>query len=810
MRVRQSWRLGAWVVLTALVAACGDSASAPAGTVEAPTSVDVEPLGTTSMRISWSAPAASGVTSYRIERRRNLEGAYEPLADGIPSTGERLVYFDNAVLPDTYYGYRIYAQNALGSRSPASTTGGGKTPPPPTLVVVVQTDAPNVASADVDGYLVTILGPRDTVTAPLASNGERRFPNMRAGQYLVFLRGLATNCGFSTGDSTRTATIVETGIQTETSLTYQVSCRDPQKGSLVVRYEQTGDTTDANGVRLDVAGLLTEVDPVDTARVFFRTQRISSRNETLRFDNLRRGAYDITLADINAPCVLNGTARRSLQVKSLSLDTVRYVVDCVKPVVEDTAGKPFIFEHRWSAASAPTGSKVSLTTTLDLTANANTRAAGAQASLQYAATVLRFDSARAGGDYEILTANGRTPGLVNFAAANADASALGGRLTLARFWFTVIGATGASTRTATTLTTIPNATLAELKGQTRIREATLVVGSPVGNANVPPTARANGPYTGQAGKGVTFSAAGSSDVDGTITGYLWRFGDGTTSNLDAPVKTYASAGSYTATLTVTDDKGATGQSTAAVTITSAGGGGTNQPPVARIAAPVTVAVGGSITLSGSASTDADGTIASYNWNFGDGTTATGVTAQKSFAAAGSYVVTLTVTDDKGATGAAQQTITVTGNGAGNAIIWSSAFGSVDPATKEVVLTVTLDLSADLAETPGPEALSSFIVDSLKWDPVVLQMTAFNFGPGQAQGVNQSDVGRGKIAFNGSTLATQNSGVLTIARLRFKVLGGTGARATTVTAVGPLVGTPGTGSYNYRPKTEIREATLLVP
>ncbi|HYP49412.1 MAG TPA: PKD domain-containing protein [Pyrinomonadaceae bacterium] len=65
---------------------------------------------------------------------------------------------------------------------------------------------------------------------------------------------------------------------------------------------------------------------------------------------------------------------------------------------------------------------------------------------------------------------------------------------------------------------------------------------------------------------INFSSSNSSDPDGTITGYAWDFGDGTTSTVANPVKTYSSAGTYTVTLTVTDNSGLTGTSSQAITV----------------------------------------------------------------------------------------------------------------------------------------------------------------------------------------------------------------------------------------------------
>ncbi|HEY8524542.1 MAG TPA: PKD domain-containing protein [Acidimicrobiales bacterium] len=66
-----------------------------------------------------------------------------------------------------------------------------------------------------------------------------------------------------------------------------------------------------------------------------------------------------------------------------------------------------------------------------------------------------------------------------------------------------------------------------------------------------------------------------------------------------------------------------------------------------------------VAVDGSGSTDADGTIESYEWDFGDGETATGATASHTYAEPGEYTITLTVTDDGGATATATETVTVT-------------------------------------------------------------------------------------------------------------------------------------------------------
>jgi PKD repeat protein len=149
--------------------------------------------------------------------------------------------------------------------------------------------------------------------------------------------------------------------------------------------------------------------------------------------------------------------------------------------------------------------------------------------------------------------------------------------------------------------------------------------------------------------------------DHGITSRLWNFGDDHAAPADNqssdanPTHTYVEAKSYTVTLTVTDASGETNAKTNTVTVS--GGGPVNQPPVASYTVPTDCTAGTPCGFH-STSTDADGTIASANWDFGDGQTGEGVDVTHTFAAAGSFNVLLAVTDDKGATNSVTQAVTV--------------------------------------------------------------------------------------------------------------------------------------------------------
>jgi tartrate-resistant acid phosphatase type 5 len=83
----------------------------------------------------------------------------------------------------------------------------------------------------------------------------------------------------------------------------------------------------------------------------------------------------------------------------------------------------------------------------------------------------------------------------------------------------------------------------------------------------------------------------------------------------------------------------------------------NQPPVARFTAtPTSGAPPLAVNFNGSSSSDVDGTIASYAWNFGDGASASGATTSHTYTAGGTYTAKLTVTDNQGATGSATSSI----------------------------------------------------------------------------------------------------------------------------------------------------------
>ena len=186
------------------------------------------------------------------------------------------------------------------------------------------------------------------------------------------------------------------------------------------------------------------------------------------------------------------------------------------------------------------------------------------------------------------------------------------------------------------------------KGATGEDLTLVVVGDPT-SGNAPPRAEAGPNRSAAAGTAITLDGSGSSDADGTIASYAWDFGDGSSGAASSASHAWSVAGSYLVKLTVTDDEGAIGEDFTLVVVSDPQAG--NAAPSAEAGPNRNATVGTAITLDGSGSSDADGTIASYAWDFGDGSSGAGSSASHAWAAAGNHLVKLTVTDDKGATAA---------------------------------------------------------------------------------------------------------------------------------------------------------------
>lgn len=202
-------------------------------------------------------------------------------------------------------------------------------------------------------------------------------------------------------------------------------------------------------------------------------------------------------------------------------------------------------------------------------------------------------------------------------------------------------------------------TVTDANSDTAVSHTTVTVATVASSGNLLPIADIKTDSTsGTVPFTVQFDASSSLDEDGTIVSYDWDFGDGTSQSGESVSHSYSVSGTYTVTLTVTDDEGGVGKAT--TVIDAAGTDGTvNAKPVAAIAADATTGIAPfAVSFDGGNSSDLDGSIVAYAWDFGDGTTSTGSFCQHQFTSPGTYTVQLTVTDDQGATGTTSVNVVV--------------------------------------------------------------------------------------------------------------------------------------------------------
>jgi len=174
--------------------------------------------------------------------------------------------------------------------------------------------------------------------------------------------------------------------------------------------------------------------------------------------------------------------------------------------------------------------------------------------------------------------------------------------------------------------------------------------------NEKPKAVPGGPYDGGIGELIQFNGSGSYDPDGVIDFYRWNFGDGTSEILDVdPTHRYEEAGEYTVTLTVIDNNGSSNIATTKAYISDEP---TPKNPISDPGGPYESTAGQQVLLDGSNSSDPDGYITNYSWNFGDQTMGYGATTAHTYEKEGSYLIQLTVTDNQGLTNASQTSINV--------------------------------------------------------------------------------------------------------------------------------------------------------
>jgi PKD repeat protein len=195
--------------------------------------------------------------------------------------------------------------------------------------------------------------------------------------------------------------------------------------------------------------------------------------------------------------------------------------------------------------------------------------------------------------------------------------------------------------------------------------------------NRPPKAdfRAN-PRRGLAPLAVTFTNR-STDADGDVAAFRWDFGDGSGSTAESPVHTYARTGDFRVTLVVTDNQGAPSLEKRETVSVAA-----NRAPEADFRAEPRQGDAPLAVRFTNRSTDAEGEVVQFAWDFGDGATSTEENPTHVYVVPGRFAVTLTVTDDRGAASERpkRQDIEVAGATTSSSSTTTSGTGSTTTAT----------------------------------------------------------------------------------------------------------------------------------
>lgn len=200
----------------------------------------------------------------------------------------------------------------------------------------------------------------------------------------------------------------------------------------------------------------------------------------------------------------------------------------------------------------------------------------------------------------------------------------------------------------------------------------------------PPVARFTvTPNAGSPQDEFTFDASESEDSDGSIISYEWRFNGGSKFTGKVFTRKFPEEGNYTVELTVVDNDGLSGTNEKDINVRG------GLAPIARFTvSPLSGDIDTTFTFDASESSDSDGGIVDYVWKFAGGSTYHGQSFSRKFPEAGTYFLTLTVTDDDGLTGFDEDEIEVI-EGGSNPI----AKFSVSPSSGDVDTTFTFDASA---------------------------------------------------------------------------------------------------------------------
>lgn len=282
------------------------------------------------------------------------------------------------------------------------------------------------------------------------------------------------------------------------------------------------------------------------------------------------------------------------------------------------------------------------------------------------------------------------------------------------------------------------------------------------------------------------ASASTASLGASIASYAWTFGDGSSASGVTATHRFTSSATFHVVLTVTDSNGVSASTSKDVAV----GAGT-APKADFTFSPTAPLTNQGIFFNGALSTPGAGhSIVRYDWNFGSGSTQSGITVTKSYDVAATYNVTLTVTDEVGQTALATKSVTVTSAVGGGAPTASYTFSPTAPAAGQAT-----HFNGSASTTPAGTSITAY-----DW----------NFGDGTTGTgvtIDHTFAAAGTYVVrltvtNGSALTGTTSQNVTV------TVSGTLAASFTISPTNPVVGTtvnfngsgsiaaPGTSITNY--------------
>jgi hypothetical protein len=210
--------------------------------------------------------------------------------------------------------------------------------------------------------------------------------------------------------------------------------------------------------------------------------------------------------------------------------------------------------------------------------------------------------------------------------------------------------------------------------------------------NLAPVAVAGQDVSIFVGQSVSLSATSSYDVDGQIISYQWRNNGILVGSNREIALADLTVGTHSIILTVKDDDGATASDSVIISVKAVDVA--NKPPVANAGTDLEMNFGDNVQLSAAASSDPDGQIVSYHWKEGSKLIGSGLELALDSLSIGTHIITLIVTDDKGASDNDNVTVTVLGEAANQLPVANAGFDQEVYESQSITFTAEASYDPD--------------------------------------------------------------------------------------------------------------------